>query len=157
MANGVSGTRGGAENSISALGLKLENSVDESRFDFQDKRYGKYAAELAHKVNHMVLPGEQILSYTKGNNIAYAYIDAETDTLFDIFSTGGGTGTDLLVKLMQYQQGKGRGLNWIAERKSSQKYYDDYLGLKKYGEGEMDRYYNIPASEMAEVIKKIKK
>lgn len=156
MANGTSGTKG-SSTSLKALGLKPVDEIDESLFDFYDTRYGKYAAELAHNANQFKMDEEQILKYTKGDNTAYAYIDPDSDTLFDLISTGGGTGTDLLVKLMQYQQGRGRGLNWLAEHQASQKYYDNYLGLKKYGKGKESRYYDIPASDMAEVIKKLKK
>lgn len=131
----------------------MVDSIDESLF----KSQSSYAQKLAHNMNHMSAPGELKLKYTKGDNTAYAYIDPEDGTLFDIVSTGGGAGTDLLIKIMQNQQSRGHGMNWIAETKSAQKYYDNKLGLSKYGVGKEDRYYNIPAADMAEVIKKLKK
>jgi len=152
-------SRSGGSNTLRSLGLKVEQEVDEDLFDFFDIRYGSYAHRLAQEANEVVDDDSMlVVSFTKGNNKAYAVIDTEADSLDGIMSTGGGTGTELLGKVMEYQQGQGKGLMWYAENPESVKYYDKVLGLKEFGKGSSkSKMYEISPDDMRKAIKKVKK
>ena len=101
--------------------------------------------------------GSLLVSYSKGNNTAYALIDTESDSLDGIVSTGGKAGTDLLGKVMEYQQKQGKGLMWYADNPESIKFYDR-MGLGEFGKGNSkSKLYEIKASNMNKAIKKVKK
>lgn len=148
------GKRAGSSKSLEDLGLKRENNIDEGLFNFTDGRYGNYAQTLAQDINELADDSQTILSMTKGNNKAYAVIEPDTDTLEAIISTGGGTGTQMLSNILQYQQGQGKGLSWMVDNKASESYYDS-MGLGKFKTN--NNWYDIKPENMKEVIKLVNK
>lgn len=149
---GGRGSSSGMSSGLSKVGLQRESSVDVDRYDFYDTRFGRYAYELADEMDQF---GDDslLVSFTSGRNKAYAAIDTDSDTLEGIVSDGGGAGTQLLKRVMQYQSSKGKGLSWMADNPKSDGYYKS-LGLGKYATRSRGvALYHVPPSKMADAIK----
>lgn len=138
------------------LGLKKETSVDVDLFDFVDSRSGRYNWNLANEMDEYGFDNMLVSLSEKGNK-AYAALDEDSDVLSGIVSTGGGTGTKLLLKMMEYQKSRGKGILWLADKKSANDYYK-HLGLSKYvtSRSSGSAMYEIKPDQMEEVINGIK-
>ena len=141
---------GGA--TLQGLGLKIEDSIDPDMFRNHDARYGGYAYELASDVAEYMDEDSILVSYEQGGNKAYAVLTKGSESLDAIVSTGGGTGTKLLLKIMKYMQGQGRGMFWITDNDASRSYYNS-MGLGKFKMGKS--MYQIDASQIGDAIKMV--
>lgn len=143
--------------SLESLGLQREDRVDLSLFNRGwDLVYGDYPKELSEEMD-WAASDTTLVSYTSGKNKAYAAIEEESDVLEGLVSTGGGTGTDLLSKVMQYQESKGKGISWLANNPESIKYYT-HLGLDKFASGNSkSKVYEISKDQMKEAMELVNK
>lgn len=142
--------------SLNDLGLKRESGVDVDLFDFFDTKSGRYNWELANEMDEFGGDG-LLVSCSDGGNKAYASLDEEGDTLEGIVSTGGGMGTKLLKKVMEYQKSRGKGLMWMADKRSAVDYYK-HLGFSKYvtSKSPGSVLYEVKPEKMEEAINQIK-
>ena len=156
---GLSGKASGSKKGKSPedYGLRRESSVDVERFNYFDTLSGRYGYELAQEMDEFG-GDDMLVSYSKGDNIAYASIDEESDVLDGIISTGGGTGTQLLMRVMEYQKGKGKGIMWMADHESAIDYYKK-IGMSKYisDRGKRKAVYEIDADQVDGAIETIKR
>lgn len=154
--SGSSGMSGGA--TFDSLGLKVENGIDPDMFTNAGKdRYGGYAHELASDIAEYMDEDLTIVSYAQGGHKAYAVLSLKNDEgLEAIVSTGGGTGTKLLSKVMKYLHGQGKGMYWTTDNDASRSYYDS-MGLGKYRRAGSKSQYSIDRSQMSDAIKLVNK
>ncbi len=100
-----------------------------------------------------------VLENDKGDR-AFIHIDEGTGHLDALGSTGGGMGTEALIRTMEVMAGKGKGLYWSTDNPDSSNYYD-HLGLSKYGKDngwiKGSKNYDIPKEELPKVIAKLRK
>lgn len=137
------------------LGMQVESSIDPELFKGTRENYGDYAYELASDVAEYMDEDMTLVSYQQDEHKAYAVLSLRGDEgLEAIISTGGGTGTQLLSKVMRYMHSNGKGMYWRTDNDASRSYYDS-MGLGKFREGKS--LYKIEASEMKDAIKLVNK
>lgn len=148
------------EDKLQDLGVKsiTADDIDLDRLNFTDGRFGKYAYELGEEMQENSDDNLILELTTKGkyqDHIAYASIDEESASLEGIVSDGGGAGTELLGRVMEYQESKGEGLMWLADNPESVSYYE-HLGLGEYGKGDKnEKLYEISAEEISNALEKV--
>ena len=139
---------------LSELGLTVTTDIDPEDFHFFDTKNYSYAYQLSQEMEEFA-DDDLMVMIDDGKNKAYAAIDEESNSLDGIVSTGGGQGTELLGKVMEYQESKGEGLIWLADNPRSVAYYD-HLGLAEYGTGDKnEKSYEISAEDMSKALEKV--
>jgi len=106
-------------------GVLTDNDVE----DYYE--YDDYAGELAYRMSE---EGKPVYTLSHNGGKAFADITEKPDTLFINYlaSTGKGSGTELLAQLSERASSKGLSLEWVADEKSAQQYYE-HIGVQKYG------------------------
>lgn len=131
------------------------NEVSLDDFDFWDTRYGRYAYRLAEDMNDFT--DYPILKLESGKNVAYASFDQESNTLEGLVSTGGGVGTDLLIRILERQNKKNKELIWLTDNQESFNYYKR-LGLRQFSQSSNNgsATFTIPANKINDVLQKLR-
>ena len=156
----VKGFKWNEEENATESKLTEVKSINPELFKDSNTKNGNYAYELAKDTSPVRYDEEHEFILKNGDNIAFVDIweDEKSLEIETMGSTGGGTGTEIFIEMMERADEKDLDFTWLADHKSAMDYYS-HLGLdkyidKKYSDSSHHRY-NIPASELEKVIKEL--
>lgn len=134
--------------------------------DPRDYKNDEYASFLASAYTEGMNSGKLYEYIHDTGDQAFAAVDFNFPgnyVLIDsLGSTGGGAGTELLLRVMEHAVSSGKGLHWGADNPDSMSYYT-HLGLDKYGHEvisgrpEVGKQYYISDTELQKEYKRLRK